>query len=88
MVDSGNTSCDAVFAMATTQKFDTALLEEDMTLLGWLPIDLARKAEVADMTVYRFLRGERQTARVAKKLAEALGYTLRRYLISRSQRVA
>jgi hypothetical protein len=68
--------------MATTLKFNTALLAEDIALRGWLPIDLARKAGVADMTVYRFLSGEVQTARTAKKLAEAMGYSVRRYLIS------
>lgn len=55
---------------------------------GWLPKDLARKAEVADMTVYRFLSGDTQTARTAKKLADALGYSVKRYLISSRRRVA
>lgn len=60
-------------------------MAEDVALRGWLPIDLARKARVADMTVYRFLRGEQQTAPTAKKLAAALGYSVRRYLISSRQ---
>lgn len=55
---------------------------------GWLPIDLARRADVSHMSVGRFLRGERQTARMAKKLAEALGYSIRRYLISSARAVA
>lgn len=70
--------------VATTLRFNAALLAEDVALRGWLPIDLARRADVSDMTVYRFLSGERQTARSAKKLAEALGYTVRRYLVSRA----
>ncbi len=71
--------------MSTTSpaRFDCDRLAEDVTLRGWLPIDLARAAGVADMTVYRFLRGERQTPRTAKKLAEALGHPLERYLIQR-----
>ena len=60
--------------------YDVALLRQDMTAKGWLPIDLARKAEVSHMTVSRFLSGERQTARMAKKLASALGQSVRRYL--------
>lgn len=74
--------------MATTPRFNAALLAEDIALRGWLPIDLARKADVSDMTVYRFLSGERQTARTAKKLAEAAGYSVKRYLISSRKKVA
>lgn len=43
--------------------------------------DLARASAMSDMTVSRFLKGERQTAKACKKMAEALGYTVRRYLI-------
>lgn len=68
--------------MSTGLKFDGALMAEDIALKGWLPIELARRAQVSDMTVYRFLSGERQTAPTAKKLARALGYSVRRYLIS------
>ncbi len=50
---------------------------------GWLPTDLARVAEVADSTVNRFLSGEFQTPKTLKKLAAALGYTSKRYLIRR-----
>lgn len=54
---------------------------DDMALLGLLPTDIARRARVSDMTVGRFLRGERQTAPTAKRIARALGYSIRRYLI-------
>lgn len=64
-------------------RFDAQRMAEDMALRGWSKLDLANEAGVADMTVIRFLRGERQTAKTAKKLALALGYTVRRYLISR-----
>lgn len=68
----------------TTRKpgYDVAKMLEDMAIKGWLPVDLARAAGVADMTVYRFLDGEARTAKTAKKLADALGYSVRRYLIS------
>lgn len=56
-------------------------MAEDMAIKGWTKLDLAKRADVSDMTVIRFLRGERQTGRTAKKLASALGYSVRRYLI-------
>ena len=65
-----------------TPGYDVARLQDDMAAKGWMAIDLARKAKVSHMTVSRFLSGERQTARMAKRLAEALGYSVRRYLIS------
>lgn len=67
--------------------YDVALLKDDLAAKGWLPIDLARKAEVSHMAVSRFLSGERQTARMAKKLAVALGHSVRRYLISAREAV-
>lgn len=61
--------------------FDVEAMVADMTVKGWLQTDLAQAAGVSDMTVTRFLRGERQTPRTAKKLAKALGRSLRHYLI-------
>jgi transcriptional regulator with XRE-family HTH domain len=68
--------------------FNTQLMAEDMARKGWLKLDLARRAKVADMTVIRFLRGENQTAPTAKKLARALGYSVRRYIVSSREAVA
>jgi len=51
-----------------------------MDLRGWVQKDLAFAAQVSDMTVGRLLRGEPQTTRVAQKLADALGYSTRRYV--------
>lgn len=62
--------------------YDVALMRDDMAAKGWNASDLARRAEVSDMAVSRFLRKERQTARMAKKLASALNYSVRRYLVS------
>lgn len=67
---------------STRVRFDAQRLAEDMALKGWNKGDMAARAGVADMTVIRFLRGERQTASTAKKLAAALGYSVRRYVIS------
>ena len=60
-------------------------MAEDMAAKGWLQTDLARQAETSHMTVGRFLRGDHQTNRTAKKLAKALGYSVRRYLLSASE---
>lgn len=60
-------------------QYDVAKMAVDMADRGWLPTDLARAADVSDMTVSRFLRGEVQTPRTADKLARALGYSPRRY---------
>jgi transcriptional regulator with XRE-family HTH domain len=67
---------------AVRVRFHAQLMAEDMALKGWTKLDLATEAGVSDMTVIRFLRGERQTAPTAKKLAAALGRSVKRYLIS------
>lgn len=54
----------------------------DMALKGWLPTDLARAAKVSDMTVSRFLKGNTQTERTADRLARALGFSPKRYLLN------
>jgi transcriptional regulator with XRE-family HTH domain len=78
----------SVLHMATIElriAFDAQLMAEDMVRKGWHKLDLAKRARVADMTVIRFLRGERQTAKTAKKLARALGHEVDRYLITSQQ---
>ena len=59
--------------------FDVELMVSDMVAKGWQQTGLARRADVSAMTVARFFRTEHQTNRTAKKLADALGYSLRRY---------
>jgi plasmid maintenance system antidote protein VapI len=68
--------------------YDVQRMAEDMALRGWLNTDLARAADVSDMTVTRFLRAEHQTAKTADRLARALGYTIRRYLVRNVEAVA
>lgn len=62
-------------------RYDTARLVTDMADRGWRATDLAVRAKVSKPTVTRFLRGEFQTATTAKKLAEAFGYSPRRYVL-------
>lgn len=59
-----------------------------MAAKGFIKKDLAARARVSPMVVTRFLSGERQTARAAKKLAAALGYSVRRYIVSSREAVA
>lgn len=63
-------------------RYRVGLVREDMAKRGWLATDLARAAEVSDMTVHRFFKDGQVTARTVKKLADALGYTVRRYVVS------
>lgn len=67
--------------------YDTERIREDISLRGWLQNDLARAAGVSPQVISYFMSGKVQTARTAGKVAMALGYTVRRYLIS-ARRVA
>lgn len=66
-------------------QFDGDRLAEDLALRGWTARRLAAQCDppVAVSTVTRFLNGQSQTAQMAKRFADALGYSVRRYLISR-----
>lgn len=73
-------------AMSTNHiRFDVERLVEDITLRGWMTNELARRAGVSDMTAYRFINGTSRTAKTAAKLAAALGYSVRRYVIRRGK---
>jgi len=63
------------------QRYDVPKILRDMALKGWQATDLARAASVSDMTVSRFLNGGTQTAKTAQKIANALGYQIRRYVL-------
>lgn len=63
-------------------RYDVNKMVADMATKGWLPTDLARAADVSDMTVGRFLKQEFQNERTAAKIARALGYSPKRYLLS------
>lgn len=65
-------------------RYNTSLMRQDMAAKGWQPQDLAEKAELVPSTLSRFLNGHHQTARTAKKISTALGYSVRRYLLAES----
>ncbi len=62
--------------------YDVDRLAEDIALKGWMASDMARAADVSASTVSLFLNGKHQTAKTAAKLARALGYSVRRYLVT------
>jgi transcriptional regulator with XRE-family HTH domain len=74
--------------METMVAFATEQIRADMAAKGWIARDLARAADLSDARVSRFLKGEVQTARTAAKLAKALGYSVRRYLVRTSEATA
>lgn len=70
--------------MENAVRYDLGKLREDMALRGWLARDLARAAGVSDTSVHRFLTGKTQTARLAARLAQAIGHPVRRYIARRA----
>lgn len=59
--------------------YDYRQVERDAASRGWDGKELARQADVSAMTVSRFFRGHPIAPRTAKKLASALGRSLKRY---------
>lgn len=64
-------------------RWNVRAMRRDLDLLGWNQSDLARRAKLSPATVTRFFSGDYQTARVAKKLAKALGRTTADYLVDK-----
>jgi transcriptional regulator with XRE-family HTH domain len=65
-------------------EYDLALWRADCVAKGWDDKDLAAKARVSKMRVSRFFDGSFQTAKTAKALADALGRSVRRYILTSS----
>jgi ribosome-binding protein aMBF1 (putative translation factor) len=59
-------------------------MRHDQAAKGWNDIDLAKAAKVHQTTVSRWFAGSISNPKLAKKLARALGYSVRRYLIASS----
>lgn len=62
-------------------RYDVAKMATDMAKRGWNDSALAEQAQVSKMSVGRFLKGEVQTAKMAGRLAEALGFSVARYVV-------
>ena len=67
----------------TARRYNVSKMREDMEAKTWLAKDLARAADVSEQTVSRLFRFEGEGIRVTTigKLATALGYSVRRYLV-------
>lgn len=63
-------------------RFNVEKLQVDIARRGWNQPALARAAGLSVMTVSRFLKGKPQTPKTCKCIADALGYSVARYLIS------
>lgn len=68
--------------------YNVERVTDDMALRGWNQSDLARAARLSNMTITRFLRREAQTAKTDERIARALGYTVRRYLVPAESAIA
>lgn len=66
-----------------TPRFNAKRMARDIAEHGWHQTELAEQSGVGRATVSRFLSGQFQTAKTAKKLAEALGYPITRYILGR-----
>lgn len=60
--------------------WNTKLMETDRLSKGWTYSALAIEAGVSVQTVSRFLGGQFQSPKAAKKIAIALGYPVARYV--------
>jgi len=60
----------------------------DMAMKGWNNTLLAGRARVSVMSVGRFLSGQTQTAKMASRLAKALGHPATRYVLPIREAVA
>lgn len=63
-------------------RYNVALIRRDMAERGWLATDLADATGLTDQTISVFLKDEIQTPRTAKRIAQALRRSVRRYMIS------
>jgi hypothetical protein len=70
-----------------TVTYNTQRMLEDMAERGLMPIDMASLTGMGLSTVTGFLKGERQTAKSAKKIAAAMGYSPKRYVIRTEDKV-
>lgn len=62
-------------------QFDTDRMRYDIAAQGLTMTDLAKRAKVSNAAVTYFLKGQTRSAKMAKKLAKALGFSPRRYAI-------
>ena len=69
-------------------EFNRQLMAEDAAAKGFTKLLWSQRAKVSDMSVIRFLRGERVTPALVAKLAKPLGHQVERYIIRKGEAVA
>lgn len=67
--------------MATPLQFDGQRATEDMAAQGLDARDVARLSGLSLRTIYRFMAGDVRKVATARRFAQALGYSTRRYLV-------
>ncbi len=65
-------------------EYNRQLMAEDAAAKGFTKLRWAQKARVSDMSVIRFLRGERVTPALVAKLAKPLGHNVERYILRKA----
>jgi len=65
-------------------EYNRQLMAEDAAAKGFTKLRWSQKAKVSDMTVIRFLRGERVTPTMVAKLAKPLGHPVERYIVRKA----
>lgn len=73
--------------MTPRPHYNTQKLIEDLALRGWNYTAAARETGLSVKTVAAFIQGHIQTPKTCAKLAGALGYSTRRYLIRQEGRM-
>jgi hypothetical protein len=69
-------------------EFNRQLMAEDAAAKGFTKLIWSQKAKVSDMSVIRFLRGERVKADTVAKLVKPLKQPVERYIVRKSRAVA
>lgn len=75
----------SIIPSAPVVEFNRQLMAEDAAAKGFTKLRWSQRAKVSDMSVIRFLRGERVTPALVAKLAKPLGYPVERYIVRKGQ---
>jgi plasmid maintenance system antidote protein VapI len=65
----------------TPIRYDVRLMRQDQAEAGLSDNGLAKLAKVGWPTIERFMSGKARTPGTAKKIAKALGYPVKRYIV-------
>lgn len=76
--------------MQRTSRYDIDKMLDDMAARGLQFVDIATRCQppTPRSSITRFFSGAHQTPRMAKRIAEAIGFSLRRYALASERRAA